>query len=730
MNLFQPWTSYGSEGLQQGFFRLWNPYLCNGEPFLANIQIAVLYPLKIFFYLFPFIWGLKLFIIGHFFLGGFFLYLFFRQAKFNIKASFIGSLIFMLSGFMLVQIEFFSVLSSMIWFALLFVIINKTTKSKENIYFVIAAGVLSIQFLAGYTFIFFYTNLILVFYLLWHKKWPFSLKYNFMWLLVIGMISVQLWPTFELMGHGIRSVWTYEEASTWSLPPLFLIKFLLPDLFGKACLPALFPQPFGTEYYAIKQYWLTTFYLGILPLFFIFYSWRGKKQDYFWEIVALFALFLSMSAFFPITRYYYKYMPLAKNFTHPASFMFFTVFGLVLFITRGLDKFQKLEFGMHEKINRRLLISGIIVLGGSYFLFCHQPLFIKVVSLLSGYNLTVKQCVWIEKNFFGFMIRVILAGGLIYLWQKKKESKIIQGFILFFIVVDLFAFGWGINPLARNNFFKLKPSNVNLVRQHLGQGRFFLDPDSQSNRLLFGQTFEEKYLSLRQALVPNAGVPYHLPYVYEYGYFTIKDYKDLLLEAKSFPSIFDSSIIDMLGGKVILSYKKLTHPKLTFLKQNYIGFYDNTTALSRVWLVGAFKQMPRGKILAYLSSVAFDPRQEIVVAEDVKINELSHDLPIKPKVKIEETHDSDKLVINYSSVQPGYLVVNDVYYPGWRAWLDDLSSPIIKANYILRAMLIPAGQHQVRFSYQPISFYIGLLITVSALLMLSIYFVYWAGRRL
>ena len=69
-----------------------------------------------------------------------------------------------------------------------------------------------------------------------------------------------------------------------------------------------------------------------------------------------------------------------------------------------------------------------------------------------------------------------------------------------------------------------------------------------------------------------------------------------------------------------------------------------------------------------------------------------------------------------------FLVVNDSYFPGWEARVDETPSRIFRANVLVRGVAVPAGDHVVALSYRPASFRIGLLVSVlsgAALLVVS-----------
>jgi uncharacterized membrane protein YfhO len=62
--------------------------------------------------------------------------------------------------------------------------------------------------------------------------------------------------------------------------------------------------------------------------------------------------------------------------------------------------------------------------------------------------------------------------------------------------------------------------------------------------------------------------------------------------------------------------------------------------------------------------------------------------------------------------------VSDQYLPGWRAWVDGKEWPIEQADYCFRAVFLDQGEHRVIFSYQPVSFRLGLWASLATLSLL------------
>ncbi len=90
----------------------------------------------------------------------------------------------------------------------------------------------------------------------------------------------------------------------------------------------------------------------------------------------------------------------------------------------------------------------------------------------------------------------------------------------------------------------------------------------------------------------------------------------------------------------------------------------------------------------------------------------------------------DELVIQVTAPEEGWLVLSDTWYPGWRAWVDDQMIDINQANFLFRAMKVPAGQHTIRMAYQPSSFWLGFGLSLFVMvLLLVLFFVDRRGLR-
>jgi hypothetical protein len=156
-----------------------------------------------------------------------------------------------------------------------------------------------------------------------------------------------------------------------------------------------------------------------------------------------------------------------------------------------------------------------------------------------------------------------------------------------------------------------------------------------------------------------------------------------------------------------------------------IRLYENTKAAPEAYLV---HQMIVAKTpedaLKTIGSPSFDWRKTVVVdgvsqsiADGVTVAG-----PVSESVTVSRP-STNKVSVEFNSGANGVLVLNDTFYPGWSARIDGERAPILHANYLFRAVKVPAGKHRIDFAYEPASFYIGAaLFGVAVLCMVLLLF--------
>jgi uncharacterized membrane protein YfhO len=124
-------------------------------------------------------------------------------------------------------------------------------------------------------------------------------------------------------------------------------------------------------------------------------------------------------------------------------------------------------------------------------------------------------------------------------------------------------------------------------------------------------------------------------------------------------------------------------------------------------------------IESHMKSASFNPRRSAVLEQDAGL-QLSHDsVGAAARVNI-TSYQSNRIVLQVESPANGVLVLSEVFYPGWRASLNGVAAPLLRANWSLRAVPLPAGSHEVEVAFVPASFRFGAAISVATLLAVGV----------
>jgi uncharacterized membrane protein YfhO len=132
-------------------------------------------------------------------------------------------------------------------------------------------------------------------------------------------------------------------------------------------------------------------------------------------------------------------------------------------------------------------------------------------------------------------------------------------------------------------------------------------------------------------------------------------------------------------------------------------------------------------------------RLDLIAGHDFRRSALLEDSPGLPPVSEESdleltpaeivSYEPERVVVRTSAEVPAYLVLSDSWFPGWEALVDGSPAEIFKANYLVRAVRLPAGEHEVKFHYQPRLYRWGLGISLASWLTVIIAVALLASRR-
>jgi hypothetical protein len=188
---------------------------------------------------------------------------------------------------------------------------------------------------------------------------------------------------------------------------------------------------------------------------------------------------------------------------------------------------------------------------------------------------------------------------------------------------------------------------------------------------------------------------------------------------------------------------KLNEPVLDMLNTKYFIVPDSaagqlkpvlrSSALGNAWFVKNIKYV-EGADEEMSAITSFQPKDTAIVQNSFATLIGKPLANTDPTAAIELVkYHPDNLSYKYKTKTDGVAVFAEIWYDkGWNAYLDGVKVPYFRANYILRAMKLPAGEHQLEFKFEPKSYLIGdkISLLASVILILAAGFAFYRGRKL
>jgi hypothetical protein len=301
-----------------------------------------------------------------------------------------------------------------------------------------------------------------------------------------------------------------------------------------------------------------------------------------------------------------------------------------------------------------------------------------------------------------------LGGGFLSLTAPAAEQKFVFHFwylpVIVWILLDLLVAGWGLSPATKLDLYA-----ADLVSPPANSGRYYLPLDDEY-AIKFDRYFRfnrfqsvDNWLLLRQTYLPNLAIlNYYTPLVNNF---------DPLLLAR-----LDTWIrtIDEMPDEDAAWFLNLSNVSAVVNK-------DDTTANGV-----KVRSIQSGEEIRWFSCVKNIPDPDQILAEMTSQPELlvsvlyleqsaaetGGDCPGRSDVELELQRDNGQSQrIQVDSAAPGWLFLAESWYPGWRAKIDGQTVEILRADYMFKAVEVPAGNHVVELHYSPTSFKVGMFVT-------------------
>jgi hypothetical protein len=183
-------------------------------------------------------------------------------------------------------------------------------------------------------------------------------------------------------------------------------------------------------------------------------------------------------------------------------------------------------------------------------------------------------------------------------------------------------------------------------------------------------------------------------------------------------------ILNLLNARYLLSANALN---ISGLRQERFGppfLYRNENALERAFVVPSARIMPDASaLLDSMHSASFDPG-ETVLLEKAPAGNVATGKCAPARISLYQDRQ-----IKLDASGPGWLVVTNVYYPGWCAWVDGKETKIYCGDYVFQTLPLANGSHTVELRFSSSSFNHGLMVTILSIAVVLLLLVVRKGRR-
>jgi len=238
-----------------------------------------------------------------------------------------------------------------------------------------------------------------------------------------------------------------------------------------------------------------------------------------------------------------------------------------------------------------------------------------------------------------------------------------------------------------------------------------------------------RVMALGRVLPPNSGMPYGLSDVRGQDFMTIRRYEELLTgEAGDF--FFLDWVSSLLPIHRFLNVKYVVgKPDAELPPPHFERIYHGEMSIFRVHpfveraLILRDPELVEGReaALARARSHGLSMSDSLVLESPPSPTALRpRPAPQADSISVAE-FAPDRLTVEAALTEPGFVLLLDTHFPGWKAFSDDTPLPIERANYAFRAVALPAGTWTLELEYRPVSFSLGVMVALStALWLLSV----------
>jgi MYXO-CTERM domain-containing protein len=719
---YYPSRVAGTRTLASGHLPVWDRGSWSGWPLNADPYYGFFYPLNLTFYLGGMVRGLGYSIALHVVLAAAGMFWLLRRRRLDVGPALLGAVALAFGTFMAVRVRHIIFPQMLAWTPFVLVGVEGFLATGRRRELLLVAGAVGMSLLCGAAPLVPFWLMVLGAYIVprvLSSDAPSRLR-------ALGAITaaglvglligaVQILPPLAHLPESPRALGAgYRFASSYAWPDLsYLATLIVPDLFGV--------EERGRWFGAFNHWEMAGFYSGALVVLLAplaLRSWR-RLELVGLAVVAVLGILLAFGAKGPLHRFFFDHVPLYGALRCPTRALVMGLLGLPILGAHGLA----VLLARAPRPGRRVVgvgVAALVLIGGA----------VGYAVLTRSGRLTPAEVM--AHGAFAHLIAVVGGGAAVLaLALTGVIGRRVGGVGLALITLaELVVLGrgylqpkpsdWapGTERYAALDWILAQPSHDRFIVAHGGPHRLLnvgmtYDRESPAG---YGSALVWRYVDFIWTL--NHGAPYAKRPVDD----------DL---AATWIERFDSPLVDLLNVRWVIGW---TSPGRRWIERfrpaagappharheaswdARLRVYENPDALPRAFVVYGAVVAPDDAAQAR-ALTRLDPRQTVVLDRPPSPAPIGDGRPFDGATITRA--DSVSLTIRAHANAAGVLVVSETWYPGWRATVDGVPAPLLRADYAFRGVALAAGDHVVELRYRSRPTEIGLGLSGLGLLGLG-----------
>lgn len=723
---YLPWIDFAWRSLRQGVLPLWNPYNGAGQPLLANMQSSILFPSQWSGFFFGERVGLVARCFLHLYLAGIFAYYYFRALKVGAGAALVGAVAFMFSGMLVVWLYNELSATFLLFPLILWVLERRLNRLSSGLRFAGEfGGVVALQIFGGHPETIFLSMLLATLYLVfrlatepilwkgWKTKFGFIGTYIAGGCLGIGLGAIQLLPFLEYLFNSTALVRRSATKVYSLLAPQYLLSFILPNPFGNPIFgPKLdFTRPNYSE--------VSGSFIGMSVVFLAVGAlWVARRNRLVWFLWFLVALIVQIVyGIGPLPDLFARFQPVDIMYNRLTGYAGFFLITLMVLTVDGLFKTKK---GPKTRFDAPF---WLVIGAGTVFLFSMLGLF--------WWFSNSKLMPFDRAKVNDFEVRDFLGAITLFLVSLAGVILLLQGSRLKLAGICLLT-------LAIFGQLSLTGSHY---RAAIPDALFF--PTTPLTTALQNGGGRVAQAGTTGLLPPETNIWYNIEQVSSYDSLGVRWF-DRLRQASlnRWPGWNNAVPLNLFNIKQVLAPNGDPQfqtgvvagcPQLQRVGKFYgANLFNNTNYQPPYRLeYKAVISASEAQATSDLLDARVNPLDTVVFLKGDSPADLTNNpAPVEtPPVKV-ITRTATAVKLQVKNPQAGYLYIDQTYFPGWEAVVNgEQGQQLYRANVAFTVLPVKAGDLTIELKYNPVSFRVGLGLSVLSVLILSFMAMLRQARR-